>query len=425
VPVRAQPAVVTVAEALATALPKIEGRVVVAVGSLESDAKATRPDALATLVANQLAGRRGWTGPQKPEPIEGAIVRARRGAAVVFLKPRIERGRLLITADVHPVPPSVWARVRNPSPGPVAHAFAEAPLDAEVRSFLEPIPLAAPLAVRRGQTFESGVIGLACGDLDRDGGLEIVSVSSERVTLVRFKDGKAAADTARIWKDLSPMDPTPLREPIAGALVSAPLLHDTYATREVVVSISDRLRSARLDPGMQTLAAYGGFAVPDGGSFSCARFEAPTITGPLEACGAGTLAPRRASVGGRYDVVAGASLVAADGKPFEVFIGREDGAVEIFDDAGHASTLPTAGAQLAVGDLDQDGLPEILTSLDVPRGTTDAVVLYTWDRTRKAPVEKLRMPVAAGVQALAVCPPDGAGRAPFLVGTPAEILFAK
>jgi hypothetical protein len=35
------------------------------------------------------------------------------------------------------------------------------------------------------------------------------------------------------------------------------------------------------------------------------------------------------------------------------------------------------------------------------------------------------MPVAAGVQALAVCPPDGGGRSPFLVGTSAEILFAK
>jgi hypothetical protein len=424
-PARAQPAVATVADALAGALPKIEGQVVVAVAAIESDAKATRAEALSALVATQLAGRRGWPAPQKPEPIEGAMVRARRAAAVVFVRPRIERGRLLVTADVHPVPATVWARVRNPSPGPVAHAFAEAPIDAEVRSFLEPIQLASPLAVTRGQAFESGVVALGCGDLDRDGALEIVSVSSERVTLVRLRNGKAHPEIARGWKDLSPMDPTPLREPVASAMVGRTERLDTYATFEAIVSISDRFRAARLDKNLELVAPYAGFAVPDGGSFSCARFEAPTITGPLEQCGTGTLPQRRSSVGGRYDAIAGASLVSADGKPFEIWAGREDGVVEIFDDAGHASTITTAGAQLAVGDLDQDGLPEILTSLDVQRGTNDAVVVYTWDRSKKQPVERLRMPVAAGVQALAVCPPDGSGRSPFLVGTPAEILFAK
>lgn len=424
-PARAQPAVATIAEALASALPKIEGRVVVAAAPVESDVKATRADALATLVGTQLAGRRGWPAPQKPEPIEGAIVRARRAAAVVFVRSRIERGRLLVTADVHPVPPTVWARVRNPSPGPVSHAFAEAPLDAEVRSFLEPIPLASPLAVIRGQAFEGGVVGLTCGDLDRDGANEIVSVSSERVTLVRIRNGKVHPEIARGWKDLSPMDPTPLREPVAAALVSRPELYDTYTTGEAIVSISDRLRATRLDKDLKLVAGYYGFAVPDGGSFSCARLEAPTITGPLEACGTGTLPQRRSSVGGRYDAIAGASLVSADGKPYEVWAGREDGVVEIFDDAGHASRITTSGAQLAIGDLDQDGFPEILTSLDVERGTHDAVVVYSWDRTKKAPAEKLRMPVAAGVQALAVCPPDSGGRSAFLVGTPAEILLAK
>lgn len=425
-PTRSKPAVSTVAEALAAAVPKIDGTVVVGVAPLESDVKAPRADALATLVAAQLAGRRGWAVPRKPEPIEGAIVRARRAAAVVYVKPRLDHGRLLVTADVHLVPPTVWARVRNPSPGPAAHAFAEAPIDAEVRSHLEPVSLVAPLAVTRGRAFESQALGLACGDLDRDGGLEIVTVSPEVVTLVRIREGKAAPQRARVWRDLSPMDPTPIREPIASAIVSAPVLDDTYATREVVVSTSDRLRATRLDASLEVLAGYFGFAVPDGGSFSCARHDAPTITGPLEACSDKTLAHKRASVGGRYDAIAGAALVGSDGKPYEVWAGREDGVVEIFDDAGHRTTLSPAGAQLAVGDIDQDGRPEILTSLDVERGTTDAVVVYTWDRASKAaPAERIRMPVAAGVQALAVCPPEDGGRSPFLVATPAEILVAK
>ena len=424
-PARSKPAVVNVAEALASSIPTIEGSVVVAVGALESDVKAPRAEALATLVAAQLAGRRGWSAPKKVEPIEGAVVRARRAAAVVYLKPRVERGRLLVTADVHPVPPTVWARVRNPSPGPAAHAFAEAPIDAEIRAHLEPIPLIAPLSVSRAQTFESQVIGMTCGDLDRDGGLEIVTVSPDLVTLVRIRDGKAAPQKARPWRELSPMDPTPLREPIAAALVSSPKLDDPYATREVIVSITDRWRATRLDPELQTIAGYAGFAVPDGGSFSCARFDAPTLTGPLDACSETTLERKRPSVGGRYDAIAGASLVTADGKPYEIWAGREDGVLEIFDDAGHRAKLSPAGAQIAIGDLDQDGRPEVLTSLDVERGKTDAVVVFTWDRTAKPPVERVRMPVAAGVQALAVCPPDGGGRSAFLVATPAEILVAQ
>ncbi len=425
VPARSKPAVATVAEALAEALPKLEGSVVVAVAPLDADVKAPRGEALALLVAAQLSGRRGWSSPTRTEPLEGAVVRARRSTAVVFLRVRVERGRLLATADVHPVPPTVWARVRNPAPGPVAHAFAEAPLDAEVRSHLEPVPLVSPVSMSVGRAFESQVLALACGDLDRDGAHEIVSVSPDRVTLVRLREGKAAPVVARPWSDLSPMDPTPLREPVAAALVSSPSLDDTGATREVVVSITDRWKSARLGPSLDLVASHVGFAVPDGGSFSCARFEAPTVTGPLEACSAATLPPRRASVGGRYDAVAGAQLVTADGRPFEVWAGREDGGIEIFDDSGATAKLPSGGAQLALGDLNQDGTPELLTTLDVERGTPDAIVVYSWDRSRKAPVEKLRVPVAAGVQALGVCPPDGPGRAPFVFATPAEIVVAR
>jgi hypothetical protein len=422
---RAQPAVVTIAEALAETLPKTEGRVVVAVSPLESDAKAPRGDALAVLVASQLAGRRGWESPGKPEPLGAAIGRARKASAVVFVKPRIAGGRLLVSADVHPVPSRVWARIRHPNPGPIAHAFSEAPIDAEVRSFLEPVPLVAPLEVSRGQSFEGAIIALACADLDRDGANEIVSVSADRVTHLRVRGGKVHPIVVRPWRELSPMDPTPIREPIAVAF-SVPFDGaDTWATRDAVVSITDRLRSVRLGVGLEVVTAPTGFAIPEGGAYACARFPAPTVTGPLERCGDGEPEPGRTSVGGRYDAFSSAKLVGADGKPFEVWAGREDGVVEIFDDAGNAARIAKAGAQLAVGDLNQDGTPEILTSLDVDRGTPDAVVVYSWSRTKKAPEEKLRMPVAAGVQAIAVCAPDGPGRAGFVAATPAEILVAK
>ncbi|HTJ82927.1 MAG TPA: hypothetical protein VL400_14500, partial [Polyangiaceae bacterium] len=56
-------AVSSLAEDLAASLPPQDGKVVVGVAPLESDAKATRPDALVTTIAGLVAGRRGWEAP--------------------------------------------------------------------------------------------------------------------------------------------------------------------------------------------------------------------------------------------------------------------------------------------------------------------------------------------------------------------------
>lgn len=425
----------TIAKQLAAGLPDLEGAVSVAVAPLESDAKTSRPAALAVLVGTQLAGQGGWrmassdtTSPSAIEPVSvaEAIAQARGARWLVYARTRIEHGRLRATADLHPVPSTVWARARNPSPGPVAHVFAEAGIDAEVRSFLQPIPLVSAFDFARGRNFELGVLAVACDDFDHDGAPEIVSVSRSAVTLSRIRDGKVAPIASKLWSDLSPSDPTPLREPIAAAF-SVPAREEGAALPiDLVVSLTDRARSARIGAGFVTTSSFGGFAVPEGGALACARLPSLWITGPLERCDEGDPTPKRKSVTGRYDAYASASLVDESGAPFEVWAGREDGAVEIRDDTGKFARIASAGAQLAVGDLDQDGAPEILTSLDVERGTPDAVVLYTWDRAAKSPPkERIRIPVAAGVHALAVCPATGSGRVPFVVATGGEVLVAR
>jgi len=320
----------------------------------------------------------------------------------------------------------VWARVRNPTPGPTAHAFGDAAIDAEVRSFLEPVPLVAALDFARGRNFEHGVLAVACEDLDRDGAAEIVSVSKNSVTLSRLREGKVAPIVSRPWSDLSPMDASPLREPIAMVFTAPPRARGGQASLDVIVSSTDRARSVRLDHTLQVAETFSALAIPEGGGYACARFPGLVITGPLETCVDGAPAPRRASVTGRFDAYASASLVDAKGLAYEVWAGREDGAVELRDDSGHFASIAAAGAQLAVGDLDQDGSPEVLTTLDVERGTPDAVVIYTWDRSSKAPPkEKLRIPMGAGVHALAICPPGGPGRTPFLIASSDEIVVAR
>ena len=421
--------VARIAESLAADLTHVSGRVLVVVAPLVSDTPAPRGADLAILVANQLAGRRGAGARAhgKPLSLADARIEARAGDAFVMLKVEITAGKLRAVADVFPVPHTVWARVRDPEPGPIAHAFAEAPVDAEVRTYLAPVSL-TQVDVVRGQNFEGDVLALACSDIDADGAAEIISVSRRRVTTVRLRDGKVVPLKSRNWSDLAPLAPVPLREPIGSAALFERPLSDGDSAVFLDVGLSDRTKAVRLDGQLAVVATMHGLPIGSGESSTCVRISHPWLSGPLVPCIAGD-STTRMSLTGSFDAMASASLMSSKGDSFVVFAARNDrGVVEVRDDAGHATTIDGAGAQLAVGDLDQDGEPEILGSLDVPPGTSDAVVVRSWanratDSAR--PKEMFRIPAAAGVRAIAVCPPDGPGRAPFVVATADELWVAR
>jgi hypothetical protein len=397
-----------------------------------SDTPLPRGGKLAAVLAAQLAGRRGEGNRALPEPsgLAEARVAARGESALIHLTIEIAGGKLRVTADVYPVPRTVWGRIRDPEPGPVEHAFAEALIDAELRSFLAPVPLSAA-SVERARNFESDVVALACGDLDGDAALEIVSVSRRRVTLSRLREGKVLPLLSRPWTDLAPVHPTPLREPLAFAtLVEREVKGSSQPSRFVDIALTDRAKSLRMGGDLAILAAFPGLALPDGDRTACTRVSGLTASGPLGPCAPGDPAPHFPTVGGQYDAVASARLFSPKGEPFLVWAGRERGSVELRDSAGRREVIDSAGAQLAIGDLDQDGNPEIVTSLDVLNPLEDAVVVRSWARDAKDPAarkprELFRLPAAAGVRALAVCPPEGAGRAPFAVATADEIWVVR
>ncbi len=60
-----------------------------------------------------------------------------------------------------------------------------------------------------------------------------------------------------------------------------------------------------------------------------------------------------------------------------------------------------AGAQVALGDLDQDGVPEIVTTRNV---ADDAIDVWSYDGTTTRERKKIAAP--DGVSALAICPPE-------------------
>jgi len=424
-------AVARIADALAEAIARTPQRALVAAAPLTSDAPAPRGAQLAGALAAQVAGRRGPSAHARAEPLalHAAREAARGESVLVHLTLEVAGGKLRATADVYPVPRNVWARIKNPEPGPIAHAFAEAPIDAEVRSYLTPLPLVAG-RVERARNFESDVVALACGDVDQDGAPEIVAVSRRRVSTVRLRGGRVQILRSRSWPDLSPVAPAPLREPIGFAsIVAAP-----GGASFVDVGLTDRAKSVRLDGALRTLTSFPGIAVPDGAASACTRIHDLTVTGPLGPCLAGDAVPRAASIGGRYDAFASAGLFSPRGEPYTVWAGREGGALEMRDDAGHRTALDSVGAQLAVGDLNQDGEPEIVASLDTANPLDDAVVVRSWSRAAPIPLgagpsarlhEVLRIPAPAGVHAIAVCPPDGPGPAPFVVATTDELWVVR
>ncbi|AUX47247.1 hypothetical protein SOCE26_087610 [Sorangium cellulosum] len=423
-------AVARAVEALARSLGAVPGRVLVTAAPLSSDAPAPRGAQLAATLAAQLAGKlgAGARAHKDPIPLPAAREAARDDTALVHLAVEIASGRLRVTADAYPVPRTVWARIRDPEPGPIAHAYAEAPLDAEIRSFLAPIPLVA-VKVDRAKNFEGDVVALACGDLDADGSLEILSVSRRRVTTLRLRGGRVVPLQSRSWPDIVGVHPSPLREPLAFATLVEREQDGEPLPPFADVGLTDRARSVRFDGKLQALAELPGLAIPDAGGSACVATSGPLLTGPLGPCAAADPPPATPALSGRYDAFASARLASARGEPFAVWATRERGAVEIRDSAGRHKVVGSAGAQLAVGDLDQDGEPELIASLDVLDPLEDAVVVWSWRRAggpaRAAPEEVLRLPAPAGVRALAVCPPDGAGRVPFAVATADEIWVVR
>src|SRR5262249_53911664 len=139
-------------------------------------------------------------------------------------------------------------------------------------------------------------------------------------------------------------------------------------------------RSVRLDGALHLAASFEGLAVPDGDASACARVSNLALTGALAPCVPGDPTPLRSNLGGKVDAHASARPIARPCPPSAIWAVRARGALERRDDAGHKAGLAGVGAELAIGDLDQDGEPELIASLDTLNPLDDAVVARSWLR---------------------------------------------
>lgn len=395
---------------LTRALGPVPAGALVATSSITTDVPAPRADELALRLGAQLAGR---LGPARAhtQPVSLPVARSLSGraASLVYVQLEIVKGELRATADLYPVVSNGWERLRNPVPGPRAHAFASAPLDAEIRGFLAPVVL-EQASVHKAKHDEGDVLAIGCGDVDGDGGLELVTVTKARVSIGRLRGGKLVVHKSAPWSSLASRTPVPMRDPLAAVLVS-PVPH----RGEIFVGTTDR-GGVATDANLVTRRALTGIPVAglDGDACAIANGETSAFDGNAVTCTVPTKGDPSVVLSAltpKYDAIAALSLVGKDGSVSEVVASREtNGKLHLRrSEPGSAPatelTVDGAGAQVALVDLDLDGVAEVVTTAD--GFGDDTLTISSFAKGKLTP--RLRVPAKEGVRALAVCPPEERG----------------
>jgi hypothetical protein len=85
-----------------------------------------------------------------------------------------------------------------------------------------------------------------------------------------------------------------------------------------------------------------------------------------------------------------------------------------------SGNLESVGAQIAIGDLDEDGIAEVITTAEEGE---DAITIWSW-RGREL-VPRLKIPAPAPVRTLAVCPADDSGLRPLVAVVGGEVWVVR
>jgi hypothetical protein len=432
-------AILHVAHAIAQGIGPIPAGAIVVASAIASDVPAPKGDELAVRLAAQVAGRIG-VAKAHPQPAALAVARglSGRAASLVYLQLEIVKGELRVTADLYPVVSNGWERLRNPVPGPRAHAFAMAPLDAELRGFLVPV-LLEQTRLHKARHEEGEVLAVGCGDLDGDGGLELVLVSRARVVIAKVRAGKVVVQRAAAWSTIASRSPVAMRDPLASVLVAPP-----GHPGEILLGTSDR-GGVALDSSLVARRQLAGLPVIGGDGEACTAPspESSAFEGDAVPCDA-PVAPKVKGRAGaksrpeepapvfvppvtRYDAVAAIDAIARDGTVAQIVAVREpNGKLRLRrQDGGDAkpveATMDGAGAQLALVDLDLDGVPEVVTTSD---GADDLLLVSTFTKTGQL-TPRLRFPAREGVRAIGVCPPEDKGRPGLVAVVGSEVWLVR
>ncbi len=392
----------TVAGALAGANEAL----VVAVAEPNAERVGLSPPSLQRL-AQLVAARLGPAARASSMPlsVRDAEQAANQGRGLVYLSAALHRDRLDVSADVYLGAGHFWQRMRAPGWRLSAHGFATSPLDAELRGLFPPIPLVVT-RVDKVTLEERDVVALACGDVRGDGSREIATVGRRKIQVGRLERGRFAARASLNWNDFSAIAKSPLREPIAVATVAAPGM--------LWVGLSDRADGLELSGALGVEHVWHGVMPWPGGG--CTRRDGLGYEGLARACPGAHPEPA-VDFASPVDAFASRRLTQGD-RARTLRVARAVGSdvARALDSLQPEVNVPNVGAQLAVGDLDEDGLPEIVSSSPSLDPRADQLVVRTLTNNGQLR-ERWRLAVPSGIEAVAICPSDGRASAPLALVT--------
>ena len=386
---------------------RVDSALVVAAPAAGDD-RVSVPARISQTLAQLLAARLGASARASTESLSLADAQRSTSSArgLIYLSVALYRDRLEVAADVYAGAGHFWQRLRAPGLRLKSHAFSTSPLDAELRALFPAIPLIVT-RVDKAAGSERDVLALACGDVRGDGSLEIAAVGRRRVQVGRLEHGRWTPRASLSWADFSSVAGSPLREPIASCALPEP--------GRLWVGSSDRADALELSGSLQLTHKWHGVMPWAGGG--CTHRAGLGYAGRAEACPGFAPSP---VIDLAVPLDAFASHVQSDrsGQVHTLRVVRAVGSdvARVLDSLHAEVTVPNAGAQLAVGDLDEDGLPEIVTSSASLDRRADQLVVRTLSDNGQLR-ERLRVPVPSGIDAIAICPGDGRAMAPLALAT--------
>lgn len=245
-------------------------------------------------------------------------------------------------------------------------------------------------------------------------------MSRRRLLIARLAAGRVVREHDVSWASLSGIAPVPLREPL-GTLTLVP--RDDGPKMWIDASLSDRGQSVRLDDSFSVIATSPQRVVPFGSGSACVRMKSMYLDPKLSSCWGGPVVGLPARLPLRADAVASARIVRTDGTSQRWLAVRGPSGLRLHAGAtGYA--LGQAGAQVAVGDLDQDGQPDVVSTRDVQQPRHDKVDVRSIASSGLVQ-PRFTLPVLAGVDAVAICPVDDAGVAPVVLASGGEIWLIR
>lgn len=391
-------------------LPGELGEVLVVSGAVEHASRQPLSE-LSRRLAEVVSGRFDSAKSGGPLSLEQARARRTGAAYLLYLNPKLNGAHFEVTADLFAVQNSFWDRFKEP-PGPLHHVFASRRIDAEVGSFL-PVPKLVGQVEHKARLPTRDVVALACGDADGDRGLELLLHSRHQVYVGRIRTHRFVTERSVSWQELSPVAGAPLQQPIGSLQLKA--------EGGVLVGLSDRHDLVELDRDLRVTARSAG--QQPWGDLGCARRKGLGLEPVVVECG-GTRTWEQLDVATEVDAVAGGTFPTRRGLVRVVAArGLGQGVLQLSDSDGRQAQLPGSGAQLALSDLNLDGVLEIISSKDTLDPTQDALRVHSWTEQGLQLVYEL--PVPTGVDAVCACPAEGEVLSRVVVSTGDELWLLR